>query len=96
MTENGWAYARSVAYLLIWLYAVRVWWSFETSPAVNGGKFTLRMVLMPLSIFMVASMFVSLGKATDIAENLQNFLLGPQFLFLVCFYAIEQHWKGHR
>ena len=49
------------------------------------------MLLVPFVLFLLLSMAVALGKATDVAENLQVILIAPGLVGVLCLALIERH-----
>jgi hypothetical protein len=83
------AWLRVVLYLLCLVRYSQWWWSFEQTPG-NGGKLVIRMLLLPFVLFLFLAMIVALGKAVDVAENLQVLLLTPGLVGVICLALIER------
>jgi hypothetical protein len=90
---NVWAYVRTILYAYGFVRYAIYWQGFERTPG-NGGKFTIRMLLLPIITMFMLSALVALGKATDIAENLQTFLIIPGIVGVICLELIEHHRRG--
>jgi hypothetical protein len=88
--SNVTAWLRVALYSACLVRYVQYWVAFERLPG-NGGKFVIRMLLMPFVCFLTLAMIVALGKATDAAENLQVLLLIPGFVGVACLTLIERH-----
>jgi hypothetical protein len=89
------AWVRVILYTLCLLPYLRYWIGFERTPG-NGGKFVIRMLLIPFVCFLFLAMIVALGKAADFAENLQVLLLIPGLVGVICLVAIERHHREVR
>jgi hypothetical protein len=92
---NIWAGVRTILYTYGLIRYVIYWQGFERTPG-NGGKFTIRMLLLPIIVMFLLSAVVALGKATDLAENLQTFLIVPGIVGVICLELIERHRREKR
>jgi hypothetical protein len=88
--SNVTAWLRVVLYAACLFRYLQYWLAFERLPG-NGGKFTIRLLLVPFVCFLLLAGVVALGKATDVAENLQVLLLIPGFVGVACLALIERH-----
>jgi hypothetical protein len=87
---NSWAWVRVLGHMACLLFYVRFWLNYERVP--NGtGKFIVRMLIVPFVAFLLFAVIVALGKATDVAENLQVLLSFPDVIGVGCLIAIERH-----
>jgi hypothetical protein len=93
--SNLTAWVRVGLYFMCLLPYLRYWLGFERTPG-NGGKFVIRMLLIPFVCFLALAMIVALGKATDTAENLQWLLIVPGAVGVICLVAIERHHREVR
>jgi hypothetical protein len=89
------AWVRAGLYLACLLPYVRFWVTMECTPG-NGGKYTVRLLLIPVCLFLLLMMVAALGKATDTAENLQVILIVPGLVGVVCLMLIEWHRREIR
>jgi hypothetical protein len=89
---NVTAAIRVVLFLVVLIRYVQYWRRFELMRG-NGGKFVVRMLLVPFILFLFVALVAALGKATDLGENLQVLLIVPGVAGVVCLWLIDHHHR---